>query len=42
VGVPYDVRPFEMLKSESYGHYYDHLSTIQEWVKKLGGQPDQS
>jgi len=38
VGVPYEVRPFEMLKSESYGHYYDHLPTIQDWVKKLGGQ----
>ena len=32
-GVPYEVRPFEMLKSESYGHYYDHLPTIQAWVK---------
>jgi hypothetical protein len=33
-GVPYEVRPFEMLKSESYGHYYDHLPTIQAWVKR--------
>jgi len=31
-GVTYEVRPFEMLKSESYGHYYDHLPTIKEWV----------
>ena len=35
-GVPYEVRPFEMLKSESYGHYYDHLPAIQEWVKQIG------
>ena len=33
-GVPYEVRPFEMLKSESYGHYHDHLPTIQAWVKR--------
>jgi hypothetical protein len=33
-GVPYEVRPFELLKSESYGHYYDHLPTIQAWVKR--------
>ena len=32
-GVPYDVQPYELLKSESYGHYYDHLPTIKEWVK---------
>jgi hypothetical protein len=32
-GVPYEVRPFEMLRSESYGHYYDHLPTIKAWVK---------
>jgi hypothetical protein len=31
-GVPYEVQPFELLKSESYGHYYDHLPTIKEWV----------
>lgn len=34
-GVPYEVKPSEMLKSESYGHYYDHLPTIQSWVKHL-------
>jgi uncharacterized damage-inducible protein DinB len=33
-GVPYEVQPYELLKSESYGHYYDHLPTIKEWVKR--------
>ncbi len=28
-GVPYDVIPFQLLKSESYGHYHDHIPSIR-------------
>jgi hypothetical protein len=35
VGVPYEVRPFELLKSESYGHYCDHLPTVRVWVATI-------
>jgi len=28
-GVPYEVVPFQLLKSESYGHYYDHIPDIR-------------
>jgi hypothetical protein len=28
-GVPYLVRPCEMLKSESYGHYLDHVPALE-------------
>jgi hypothetical protein len=31
-GVPYDVIPFQLLKSESYGHYHDHIPAIQVWL----------
>jgi hypothetical protein len=31
-GVPYEVIPFQILKSESYGHYHDHLPGIRAWV----------
>ena len=32
-GVPYAVRPCQMLKSESYGHYLDHVPTLKSWQK---------
>ena len=31
-GVSYDVIPFQLLKSESYGHYYDHIPAIRAWL----------
>jgi len=31
-GVPYDIIPFQILKSESYGHYYDHIPAIRAWL----------
>jgi hypothetical protein len=31
-GVPYDIIPFQLLKSESYGHYHDHLPAIRAWL----------
>ncbi len=31
-GVSYDVIPFQLLKSESYGHYHDHTPAIQAWL----------
>jgi hypothetical protein len=31
-GVSYDVIPFQILKSESYGHYRDHIPAIQAWL----------
>ena len=31
-GVSYEVIPFELLKSESYGHYYDHIPAIRAWL----------
>jgi hypothetical protein len=31
-GVTYDVIPFQILKSESYGHYRDHIPAIQAWI----------
>jgi hypothetical protein len=31
-GVPYDIIPHRMLKSESYGHYRDHFPAIQAWI----------
>jgi hypothetical protein len=31
-GVTYDVIPYQMLKSESYGHYRDHIPAIQAWI----------
>jgi len=31
-GVPYDVIPYKILKSESYGHYQDHIPAIRAWL----------
>jgi hypothetical protein len=31
-GVPYDVIPYQILKSESYGHYHDHIPAIRAWL----------
>ena len=31
-GVPYEVIPFQLLKSESYGHYRDHMPAIRAWL----------
>jgi hypothetical protein len=31
-GVPYDIIPFQLLKSESYGHYHDHIPAIRAWL----------
>jgi hypothetical protein len=31
-GVPDAVIPFQILKSESYGHYHDHIPTIRVWL----------
>lgn len=32
-GVTEDVIPFQILKSESYGHYYDHIPAIRAWLQ---------
>jgi hypothetical protein len=34
-GVSYDVIPFKLLKSESYGHYHDHVPAIRAWLLEL-------
>jgi len=31
-GVSFDVIPFQLLKSESYGHYHDHIPAIRAWL----------
>ena len=31
-GVSFDVIPFQLLKSESYGHYCDHMPAIRAWL----------
>jgi len=31
-GVPYDVIPSQLLRSESYGHYHDHIPAIRAWL----------
>lgn len=31
-GVSYDIIPFQILKSELYGHYYDHIPAIRGWL----------
>jgi hypothetical protein len=31
-GVSYDIIPFQILKSESYGHYYDHIPAMRAWL----------
>ena len=32
-GVPYKFKPSEVLKSESYGHYLDHLPALEGWIE---------
>ncbi len=32
-GVPYTFKPCEMLKSESYGHYLDHVPSLRAWIE---------
>jgi hypothetical protein len=34
-GVSYEVIPFQILKSESYGHYRDHIPAIRAWLASL-------
>jgi hypothetical protein len=31
-GVPDEVIPYQTLKSESYGHYHDHIPAIKAWL----------
>jgi len=31
-GVSYDIVPSQLLRSESYGHYYDHMPAIRAWL----------
>jgi hypothetical protein len=31
-GVSYAVIPFQLLKSESYGHYHDHIPALRAWL----------
>jgi Protein of unknown function (DUF1706) len=31
-GVSYDIIPYQMLKSESYGHYRDHIPAVRNWI----------
>jgi hypothetical protein len=33
-GVPYKFRPCDLLKSESYGHYLDHVPALTSWLDK--------
>jgi len=32
-GVPYTFKPCEILKSESYGHYLDHVPALKSWIE---------
>lgn len=32
-GVPYAFRPCDILKSESYGHYLDHVPDLRAWLE---------
>ncbi len=34
-GVPYKFRPCDLLKSESYGHYLDHVPSLMAWIEAL-------
>jgi hypothetical protein len=38
-GVSYDVIPFQLLKSESYGHYHDHIPAIRAWLSSHPQNP---
>ncbi len=33
LGVGYSFKPSEMLKSESYGHYLDHVPALRSWLE---------
>ena len=33
-GVPYKFRPCDVLKSESYGHYLDHVPALRAWLEE--------
>jgi hypothetical protein len=37
-GVPYDVIPARLLKSESYGHYQDHIPALRAWLSSVLGE----
>jgi hypothetical protein len=39
-GVSYDVMPSKLLKSESYGHYYDHIPAIRAWLSSPHGEAE--
>ncbi len=32
-GVPYRFRPCDILRSESYGHYLDHVPSLRVWLE---------
>jgi hypothetical protein len=34
-GVPYRFKPSEVLKSESYGHYLDHVPGLKAWIEAM-------
>ena len=34
-GVPDKFKPWEVLKSESYGHYLDHVSGLKAWIEGM-------
>ncbi len=37
-GVPDEVIPYQILKSESYGHYHDHFPAIRAWLSSHSQQ----
>ncbi len=34
-GVPHTFKPCDVLKSESYGHYLDHVPALLAWIRAL-------
>ncbi|OGO17250.1 MAG: hypothetical protein A2Z14_08590 [Chloroflexi bacterium RBG_16_48_8] len=34
-GVPYTFKPCDVLKSESYGHYLDHVPALLAWIEAI-------
>ena len=34
-GVPYNFKPCDILKSESYGHYLDHVPSLMAWMAAI-------
>ena len=36
-GVPYRFRPCDILRSESYGHYLDHVPALHAWLEATKG-----